>query len=985
MKQAIRHRASSYIFVVMCLAVLSILAILFIKLAILDRHAAYFNWNKQQALAMAQAAVDYATIEIPKAALLRTYEKPDADYQYHYWNEPLPGNDIQYLYKIPYEKSVDVIEKKPSFYYGMFKNRDGSVEFPYSLPKKLAKENDVGQFATLKVIDANAMVNLNSPLGEHFELFLKNVLQYCMLFEPSQTNAVAKAIIDYRKVHTYYYQFSDLYHLVKDHFISANDYQRMGCYFTVHSWGNPKSICYGSSLDALLKETRYPINVNIASKEMLICVLNGIKARSLYAAETSISEETARFVAERIIMRREELFGTEKSHPFQDWNDLEDFLIKLSQSSGQLSANQAALIFANVYPGLRLNKKDPDLFHFRVFDKLDVFQGTTEFSLFSSGRFYIEAIGRVIRNKEEFVTWGKIVTNVKLWETRVATTQEDFERGRKTDVPEHDAWSSVTASRPFDTAVEKHEHIGALFERNPESDKACRYWDESINEPRPDGAYMDQEAGKYVTKDDWQPDGFDLWLKPGYFSTKEILIAEKHEPADGPGHIVTRCAYENGYITLSRTYVINSGLSRPRRECAPTRVFCGTPLYADARDKLLRAGKITYYLIVSKLNATYQNDPNSNIKISFLRKDSELVPFSERFYRVVYGSFGSGHSSVQSPKTYCMVQVETVYWMSGGTTKVEYRDIRVDVTLDVFEPWTVGHITCELCSAELNLYNALWIHIFQNTPNVVKVNRTAEQKEAVNINEFPNQPVQATYLYSRTEYRADIDLEKGCWYHISGRWDAMKVKELTITSKKAVVTGEMQWDLADGPMHVWPLKGELKHGTRYYAPNCTIYQSPVRGQILRYWPRDLLGKKCTVFSGTFNLREWPGEYSGDELQFGNIAWTRFLPEKKQEPKLTIQLKRPYSEQKAELTRRGEYYITDDEGNKTLALNPLYGWTIWRYEYPILPSPPNPSQPDNRLNYQLELIDNSGTFETTIVDDIWLYLLHETKYLSLDYY
>lgn len=1027
MKSQLQKRASAYMFAVVILAALTLLGVFFVKSQILNRRSAYYSHNKRQAVMIAQAALDYAAAEIPHIAMRCAYDDPTASYQFR---DDLDTNieDTHF----------------PSFYI----SDHPYLEFGYSYDRRDSNPSlDHTQYATLKIIDANALFNVNSPILNSVDprdnKIWRNVLTTVCQFSTSKANQVIDKIEEYRRNNNVspnplyqYHDIRELSHLVyPDNVLTKEQFATLENYLTVHSWGNPNSITYNSTYDFTLSnvhvETRYPINMNVTSPNMLKAVLLGITATSQFEGKTEIDSTAANRVAYSIVANR----------PIKTWNQFEELLQKLAKDyPSELSEAQADAIFAAVYPGVRLNNQDPDKFHLRKFDKFDIKDdtghacGTTEFCLFSPGVFYMQALGRVVQNQNDdlcdIVATAKLTANVKLWEPTVINTQREFDRLRLTTT-KYDAWTSNLARLPFDEVnptvmrapVADNQYFGNVFECNPESVTPCLYWDnDSSFEKRPDGLYLKGTNPRLFQTDPdpyWKNDGFDLWIKPGYESTNSIKIAEKHEydtSATTKCYIRTRLAYENGYITLSRTYGINAGLSRPDREL-PTRMFYGVTPYLDTKTKLEGAGNTFYSLIVMALNKEYHKQ---DINISIVRQDqtNEIPQFKERVYRGVYGSFCSGHSSVETVQTYCMVIAQKEELKPDGSLNIQRKEVRINVNIPVKANW----LNITACPAEsifgkapvtltINIYKELWKYVFTAEPQIKTVERSADQIEARDINNFPApNPVHSTHVYSRTEHRATMTLEKGYWYHITGRWDDLLVKELTIHYWDAVnstivkVTGEMQWNLAEGPLHLWPLKGTVEVGLRYYAPKCTIYHSPYRkppynnpdSKVWRYWPQQSMSdtyasnvSDSSAITGVFDLHNIsminPSNLTPDKARlcrFGVVGWTCYTPLKKGEPKLSIELRSDLGTPPS--PPNGAIFKQDGEQNAGPTLSSLYFSPIHRYVYPT-----NDTGANNRVLFNLFLVDDlaqaeaqRNTYETIIVDQIWLYLLLHPQYFSI---
>lgn len=429
----------------------------------------------------------------------------------------------------------------------------------------------------------------------------------------------------------------------------------------------------------------------------------------------------------------------------------------------------------------------------------------------------------------------------------------------------------------------------------------------------------DKPFSQPIDEDDWEDDGFDLWIKPGYKVPNEYVIAEKHEPASAGGYIITRCSYEKDidssssakYVSLTRTYAMTDANTFRARKY-PTRVFYGLPLRNNAREFMMQEGANNIYYIVLgeliKLHAEI-NDKEMYYDVNF---DS----FRDEFYRKVYASFGSGHADVQEPKA-----TFEIGWMiikiSPGGIDIQYKKKTVTVWFRIYGGYNTIRVTCPGTCSNLivNLKHAYWHYVFNTettSPQIeYNVTRKSVRKEALDINPVPSTPIKHNYRYSRTQYRARIDLEPGHWYHITGRWtsDDMLIEKLTVTTKNKVVDGAIVKRTLGGPMRVWPYV-YYEEGTRYRSEECTIYQSTYRtngNEIKRYRPTGFIGNyEC--------VREEEKSEKDRFIEFGTLNWTCFMPEGK------------YSQLKLRVAKGDKYYSFLSNGTPkktTFPVNPFF--------------------------------------------------------------
>ncbi|MDI6732650.1 MAG: hypothetical protein QME51_06910 [Planctomycetota bacterium] len=231
----------------------------------------------------------------------------------------------------------------------------------------------------------------------------------------------------------------------------------------------------------LTLETRYPININTASKPVLMAVLANLEGVYLHQSGNTVNirmgneinnplpkiskehlsigklktidlkipenKNLIETITERIIEER-------NRSPFLDWQRFHNFCDALveegvfgdiSTAEGyETSQARADLIKANANPNTLLNKFNPDRIVYRSLDKSDLITYTTEFCFTSRGYFEIESLGVVLKSlagqsgqlfsantlsiEASYLTRGV----VQVYAIYTETSQEDFSRGNIT-------------------------------------------------------------------------------------------------------------------------------------------------------------------------------------------------------------------------------------------------------------------------------------------------------------------------------------------------------------------------------------------------------------------------------------------------------------------------------------------------------------------------------------------------------------------------
>jgi len=217
--------------------------------------------------------------------------------------------------------------------------------------------------------------------------------------------------------------------------------------------GETKAGKFGGSY--YLGEPRTPINVNTASKEVLVATMMNLEADfwdyqvvsesaspkicngRLANVNVKITQTDAEKIADYIISARFTNGSPAGAWSFNDWMHFEDDVILAVPG---ITRFQKALVKANANPNSNIKKLDPDLIlvtsnpsvnpdELVRMDKSDIKVNSTEWTFSSNGIFEIESIGRVY-NAGKIMAEEKIETVVKVFDQVVYTTQEQFEKDR---------------------------------------------------------------------------------------------------------------------------------------------------------------------------------------------------------------------------------------------------------------------------------------------------------------------------------------------------------------------------------------------------------------------------------------------------------------------------------------------------------------------------------------------------------------------------
>ncbi|MBI3270468.1 MAG: pilus assembly PilX N-terminal domain-containing protein [Planctomycetes bacterium] len=258
-------------------------------------------------------------------------------------------------------------------------------------------------------------------------------------------------------------------------------------FLTCHAWVDPSAVTFNTpstpagtltdppaNCGTFYRDPRAPINMNTASKEVLMAVLAEIQANHPHrmpeskpsptgtdspkngfvfqtpAAMPGVGNPLLAKVAQWLIDRRAfETDGTARSYPHGDWMHVCDDTFNSMDGTGggpALTQAQRDMLKAHFNPNADLKKFNPDRIlvdpnlkgrmDFTLIDKTDLTTINTEFCFGSMGHYEIDSIGRVCApdlttaGQQRVIAEAKLSTVVKIYDVFRATTQEDFESNR---------------------------------------------------------------------------------------------------------------------------------------------------------------------------------------------------------------------------------------------------------------------------------------------------------------------------------------------------------------------------------------------------------------------------------------------------------------------------------------------------------------------------------------------------------------------------
>ena len=233
--------------------------------------------------------------------------------------------------------------------------------------------------------------------------------------------------------------------------ISAADYRWLKDYITVNAWVDPNTIRPSD----ISNQPRAPVNVNTASRPVLIAVLQDVATSAV-----SISSGNADTIAGNIMTQRQ-------TFPFTNWDGA-------SATGGfnayidSLGIAESGLIKANANPNTRLNTVNPNKKWRAPADKTELTANTTEFCFNSMGYYELESTGTVtIGAGTAPVAQKKIRALVKLSDLWRQTNQSQFGNGTISQISF--ANTLYTYPEPRDAGITAANYDGQIMMANVEA------------------------------------------------------------------------------------------------------------------------------------------------------------------------------------------------------------------------------------------------------------------------------------------------------------------------------------------------------------------------------------------------------------------------------------------------------------------------------------------------------------------------------------
>ncbi len=220
-------------------------------------------------------------------------------------------------------------------------------------------------------------------------------------------------------------------------------------FISYQAWGDPNviRIPFAGVSTATPTESRAPINMNTAPREVLVAALNGIAGSyekrnpgGVAPTPADITLPEARTLADHIIACRYFYAADGASpigYPHSDWMHVAQDTIDTAPG---FTLEDKELLKAALNPNTTVKKWNPDIVlidpdvsgrtDFTLFDKTDLTTHNTEFCFGSMGYYDVESVAIIADANRNIIATATMRMTVKTYDVLRLTTQEQFEQHR---------------------------------------------------------------------------------------------------------------------------------------------------------------------------------------------------------------------------------------------------------------------------------------------------------------------------------------------------------------------------------------------------------------------------------------------------------------------------------------------------------------------------------------------------------------------------
>lgn len=514
-------RAYALLVTIGILGVLGMLATAFARMSQIEADVSASFVDRVRARMLAEAGLEATMGKLRGIESSKAWSDLRDGWVYGEMLTPLESPTGPRAYKSPPKRLED--SKLPSWGSAAKVKPDGRG-FTDSIGGTYEKEGDL---FSVKVLDAASMINCNNfdrpaefgqPAHPGNQNLVKMLNTLGALLGAGNIGTDLMTEVVKRRTAGKNGEFSSKLEMFPTVFAGDNvRFNKVRDFITCQSWIDKDTVSWSKGgITRWDVKPRAPININTASKEVIVSTLTGLAATYLFHDHPQaliqsrtvgpISQAKAEAAADFLITERNNFSGVvfqsvAQAAPSYTYNDWMHFRFQVLDKIPGFTKPESDLVQANGNPNTDLRKYNPDLIQLDPgpdtgrtemtgIDKSDLataggWAGTTEFCWSSMGYYEVESLGRVYR-EGRVIAEEKISTVIKLYDLFRVTTQREFETNR---VYSHPTFGSLVSTDGYPSVVSMPEYCyaaGAGGYRwapggvNPATDPYCSGYDGSL-------------------------------------------------------------------------------------------------------------------------------------------------------------------------------------------------------------------------------------------------------------------------------------------------------------------------------------------------------------------------------------------------------------------------------------------------------------------------------------------------------------------------
>lgn len=393
------NRGSTLILVLGVLALFSLLVLSFVALMRIERRASANYLDEERARLVAEGGLHRALAELSHSELRDPCSSPMAHWRYGSLGVPLA-----HALAPSYSRGVDWLGASSGILGGTYITG--------------------GDRYVLKVIDTTAKLDLRADPA-----FLGPALDALgIAIEREDARAHDPIAGRGARVAAFFASRGSDAHLNDlTNLLGVEDARKVVDYVTLHARRDAMSMAFRGRRDARgipvpEADPRAPVCVNTAPVPVLVAVFANVTGRD----GLPVTTRQALVVADRLDAWRRS--RDVDRGPVRTWNAFLRFAESELPACG-LTPGQREALLANASPFLAAAEANPDSAQLTLGSRTCVRQGTTEFSLLTSGDYEITSLGRVYGPQGGIVAESTIAVLANIFSTERHRSQADFQRG----------------------------------------------------------------------------------------------------------------------------------------------------------------------------------------------------------------------------------------------------------------------------------------------------------------------------------------------------------------------------------------------------------------------------------------------------------------------------------------------------------------------------------------------------------------------------